>query len=122
MKSSSSRVSQDDGALVEAVSMAKSNKERGQSKFVLDVADFFAGNALDFICSSPSPRSISDILMLTLSKVLHLNPFLSQLDPLMLPAPVVHTARGGIEGATLDCKFPTESSNRVGRGICCAAG
>jgi hypothetical protein len=46
MKSNSSRPTQEDGALVEAVSKAKSKKERSQNKVVLDVADLFAGNAL----------------------------------------------------------------------------
>ena len=60
--------------MVEAVSKAKSKKERSQNKVVLDVAHLFAGNALtplrkltlDFICPGPFPRCISTMIVITI--------------------------------------------------------
>ena len=65
MQLSSSSTTQEDGALAEAVSKAKSKKERIQNKVVLDVAHLFTGNSLYFIRSNPFPLNISNIIILT---------------------------------------------------------
>ena len=89
--------------MAEAVSKAKSKKERGQNKVVLDVADLFAGNAIpcvnsDMISSVPVPFHAAFQLydcyhnphFIQSSKSFILPHFFLQLDTLMLPAPLVH--------------------------------
>ena len=93
--------------MVQAVSKAKSKKERSQNKVVVDVADLFAGNALDFICSSPFPRNISTMIVITIrtsskvQKVIHPSSFLSSAGPAdaaRTPRGTDRPARGGSEG------------------------